>query len=552
MRHANVMSYLTIISRVTGLLRDKLCSYFIGVGTEWAAFWMGFQFPNLFRRIFGEGALTAIFVPTYTRVLETQGREAADRLASATVSLLVLVLGGITVLGEAILLPIALSGEVMPANRLAAAMIALMLPYCVMVCVVALLGAIASVHEKFSAQALSPIVLNVLMGLGAGLPVWLFSFAYPRELRVYFVAGAVLVAGVAQVLLMLPTMRRSGVTLRGVMRFRGSGVGKVVTAMLPMIVGLSAVQLNTFLDGQIAWWFSPDGHGGASTFTVLGMTFPTPMEAGALGKLSVAQRIYLLPVGIFGVAMATAIFPLMSKAAVAGDKAELRRLLTAGLRKTLFLSLPASVGMILIARPLIAVVYMGGGTSQADVDRAAWAAVFYCAGIWAFEAQMVILRVFYALQDRMTPLKVAGAMIVFNLGLNLSLIWVLKEGGIAASTTISAAVQCVVLLLLLRKRLGRLGLAQLRGPVWKGLLAAGVMGLAAWDAGAVLGWLGVRGEGRTAQVVLTALVQLPVMVGVAGVVYTGMALMLGMGEVRDMPVVGKVVRRWVTEKKTEA
>ena len=149
--HANLMSGLTILSRVGGLVRDKACSYFIGLNTTWTAFWMGFQFANLFRRIFGEGALTAVFVPVYTDLLHKHGREKATKLANATLTMLVLILFGLTLLGEAILVPIARSERVSDANRLAAAMIALMMPYCVMVCAVAVMGAIATVHEKFAA-----------------------------------------------------------------------------------------------------------------------------------------------------------------------------------------------------------------------------------------------------------------------------------------------------------------------------------------------------------------------------------------------------------------
>src|SRR5207244_3792401 len=154
---------------------------------------------------------------------------------------------------------------------------------------------------------------------------------------------------------------------------------------------------NTAMDSQIAWWLSPDGHDNHTFFTILGRTFPVAMQAGAVAKLSIAQRIYLLPVGIFGVAMATAVFPPMARAAADNNTPELKRLLIAGLRKTLFLSLPASVGMILVAKPLITLVYLGGSVTEDDVNRAYWASIFFCLGIWAFEAQMVIARVFFVL-----------------------------------------------------------------------------------------------------------------------------------------------------------
>ena len=211
----------------------------------------------------------------------------------------------------------------------------------------------------------------------------------------------------------------------------------------------------------------------STTFWPLAASSIYPWNVGAVGVLSVAQRLYLLPVGIFGVSMATAIFPLLSKAAIHNDTTELKRLLIAGLRKTLFISLPASVGMILIAPDLITVIY-----SPQDVDRSAWAAVWFCAGIWAFEGQMVLLRVFYALSDRLTPMKVAVAMVLLNFSLNITLVWFLREGGIALATTLSAIAQSAVLLFILRRRLGALGLRRLAGFIAKGLLACLIMAAA--------------------------------------------------------------------------
>jgi len=549
--HANLMSFLTIISRVFGLLRDKLCATYLGnKTTEWSAFWMGFQLPNLFRRIFGEGALTAIFVPIYTRTLHEKGQAEATRLASATVSLLVLVLGGLTILGEAVMLPILFTSNPGSNGWLAALMIAIMLPYCVMVCLVALLGAIATVHEKFIAQSISPIILNLFMAAAAAIPAWYWLGHHPgqilhlRDLRsaVTWVAVAVIAAGVVQVLQMLPTLRRSGVHLRPGLKLRDPALAEIVRSMVPMILGLSAVQFNTYMDTQIAWWLSPDGHKNLHQFIILGWTIPTPMDTGAVGILSVAQRLYMLPVGIFGVSMATAIFPQMSKAAANRDNLELKRLLVAGLRKTLFISLPATVGMMLLAKPLITIIY-----SHEGLERSTNAAIWFCAGIWAFEAQMVILRAFYALSDRITPMKVAVGMVILNFSLNLILVWFLQEGGIALSTTISAALQSCILLVILRKRLGRLGLRALRPFVWKSLLATALMAFAAYDALWIMTpHLPDGAKQLAALVFFTALVQLPVVLAVAIVTYVLAAYLLGLPDLKDLPVLGKILRRFST------
>ena len=535
------------MSRVAGLLRDKTCSYFLGVGTEWSAFWMGFQFPNLFRRVFGEGALTAVFVPVYTEILHKPGpeggRDAANRLASATVSALLLVLAAITAAGEAILLPLAFGNFLQPDNALAALMIALMLPYCILVCLVAIMSAVATVHEKFVAQSLSPIILNVFMAGSAGATVVLASAGYPLGERIVWVAGSVIVAGLVQFLQMAGTLRRSGVMIHPTLAFRASGLGAVLRPLLPIVIGYSAVQLNVFFDTQIAWWLSPDGHNGNGFFHLFGHVFPVAMQTGAVGKLSIAQRIYLLPVGIFGVAMATAIFPPMARAAARGDQVELKRLLIAGLRKTLFLSLPASFGMILVSKPLITLIYLGGKVDVGDIHRAYWASIWFCIGIWAFEAQMVIGRVFFVLKDTVTPTKVVLCMIVLNLGLNLILVWPLQEGGIALSTTIAAVIQSGVLLLILRRRLGPLGMRALAHNVLRGLAATLAMVLVGLVLNKLADAVHLGAGDEVREKLLTALVKLPLIVGASAAVYLGLAAAMGMPEVQEVPLVGRFFRK---------
>ena len=554
-RHANLMSVLTIVSRFGGLLRDKVCSYFIGLSPAWSAFWIGFIFPNLFRRIFGEGALTAVFVPVYTETLHKHGREAANKLASATVTLLILVLAAITLVGEAIALPIALSASGAIARsstdwdtiRLTAAMTAIMLPYCVLVCLVAIMGAIATVHEKFTAQALSPIILNLFMAGAVTLCVATVAGSTLRQ-RAFWVAIGVLLAGVVQVAQMLPTLWRSGVHLRPLLHFRQAGVGAILKPLLPIILGYSAVTINTALDSQIALWLSPDGHNGHAFFSLFGHILPVPMGDGAVAILSAAQRIYLLPVGIFGVSMAMAVFPPMARAAAASDIPELKRLLVAGLKKTLFLSIPASCGMILVAKPLLTIVYGGGQTSLAEVNRAYWASIFFCLGIWAFEAQMVILRVFFVLKDTKTPTKVALAMIALNFALNITLVWFLQEGGIALATTLAAIVQCAILIAILRRRLGRLGVRDLLRSAALGLLATTVMVAIGYMLSAIpmpwepAGILLADPAARFHAKLLTAFVKLPLLVSACAAIYITLTRFLNLGEVADLPIVGRFFR----------
>ena len=542
-RHANVISTLTVVSRISGLIRDKTCSYFLGVETEWSAFWMGFQFPNLFRRIFGEGALTAVFIPVYTRVQHQFGQEAADRLARAVIALLTLVLIALTAVGELIVLPIALSQSVLSNNRLAALMIAIMLPYSIAVCLVAILGALAAAHERFAAQALSPVINNLAMALAAALPVWFWTSHYPIVSRIKWVAAAVLISGALQIVLMMPTIWKISPAWRvGFINkpVWSDALREIIVTMLPMIAGLSAVQFNTFMDSQIAWWLSPDGHGGRTDFLLLGAHIHVPMLKGALGKLSVAQRIYLLPVGIFGVATATAVFPRLSRAAVAGNAGEVKSLMIQALRKSSFLSIPTTLGMILISPLLISVIYLGGQVTVEDVNHATWAARWFCAGIWAFEIQMILIRVFYAQRDTRTPMKIAAWMVLLNIALNLSLVWFMQEGGIAAGTTIAAIVQCIILLMVLKKRSGTLGLAELRPFLIKALFAGLIMFAAGWAVDDLLAQTPIL---DTSHRVLAALVRLPIVVLVAALVYGVAARLLAIPELAEAPLLKFLAKR---------
>ena len=541
-RHANLMSGLTIVSRVAGLVRDKLWSAYLALGPAFSSFAMGFQFPNLFRRLFGEGALTAIFVPIYTRIQKDYGQEAANRLAAATTTFLLLVLGGVTLLGELVLIPIALSSTVTPNNAFAALMVAIMLPYCIMICLVALFSAIASVHEKFTAQSISPIILNLITAAAAITPVLLYTAAYPIRKRVVWVAVSVLIAGVLQLLQMLPTLRRCGVRFPLTLSFRNTGIADVLKPLLPMIVGLSAVQFNVFMDGQIAWWLSSDGHNNNAFAMVFGHAIHLPLGPGALAKLFVAQRLYMLPVGIFGVSMATAIFPMLSKAAAASDTPEVKRLLIAGLRKTLFLSFPTSFGMIIVARLLITLIYSGPEVTPSDIDRATWATIWFCVGIWCFETQLVILRVFYAMRDTTTPMKTAVAMVLLNFSLNITLVWFMQEGGLALSTSISALVQSTILLAILRRRLGPLGVRSLASSIGLSLLATLVM----VEVGLLIRGIPLPWEGAAAGMrakILTALVKLPLIVSASAAVYFAITWFFGMPELADLPLLGRYLRK---------
>ena len=435
--HARTVTLLTFLSRIGGLLRDAVMSRVFGAGAAMDAFAFAFLVPNLFRRLFGEGALSAALLPAYTLWSERDPAVAA-RLAWIVIGRTMLLLGGIVLLSEVVLAILLAWGDG-PSTSLW--LLAAMLPYAPLICLTALLGSMLQVHHRFGPTAASPLLLNLLL-VGAALLAWRLDGGGAQGIRL--VAVAVLLAGAAQAAWSAWALHRVGALRRGVRTAEASaaaaGVGRMA---LPMILGLGVLQVNGLVDGVIASWPTLVGP------TVLGVEYP--LEQGAMALLGWAQRLYEFPLGVFGIAVATAIFPALSR--LGGDPAEFAAVLRRGIRLVLFMGLPASVGLMLVAEPLVAVVLEGGAFTAEDTRLAAWILLGYAPAVWAYSLNQVLVRAFYARGDSMTPVRVAMALVVLNLILNLTLIWTpLRTAGLAWSTAICAVVQGVVLWWILSRR----------------------------------------------------------------------------------------------------
>lgn len=451
--HAVVVGVLTFVSRITGLLRDAVLAAVFGRGATVDAFLMGFLVPNLFRRLFGEGALSAAFIPHYTRLLE-RDPAIAKRFAGVCVAGLVTVLAAITLVGELILAGMLWSGDWTTESSLVIRLTMIMLPYMPMICLVALIGGILQVHHKFGAPAAVPVLLNLAMIAftlaGAGY------FVGPDELRLpriaHTVAIGVLVAGVLQLIWQVVALLRT-TSIRVALADTGPEVRSMLRVMGPMVIGLAVFQINAFLDSLIAFGLSPDE--GSQTIDLFGKTVALPIEMGGVGALQWAQRLYQFPLGVFGIAIATAIFPALSRMATDDEPTGFRRILRHGLRLTMFIGLPASVGLILVREPLTAVVYQRGRFNAEDTVLVASILMGYAASVWAYSMTHVLTRAFYAKHDAKTPLKISMVMVAFNFALNLTLIWPLGVAGLAWSSAISAVGQVIFLLIFIRRHVDR-------------------------------------------------------------------------------------------------
>jgi putative peptidoglycan lipid II flippase len=456
-RHAGLIAGLTALSRLLGLARDAICASAFGAGAVWDAFVFAFRAPNLLRRLLGEGALTAAFVPELSREMETGSAEEAQAVAGRVAGAATAVLIGLVLLGEALVLGARSLSSPGSSWWLALTLTAVLLPYAVFICLTALAGAVLNVLGHFTAPAAAPLVLNVawILAVAAVAP----AITQDRQGQAFVLAGAVLLAGGVQLWSQLMALKANRFRCRLVFGPPGPDVARVARAMLPVALGLAAFQVNVLLDGAIAIWLA--GPRGAPVFTLARLVARYPMEVGANSVLYYANRLVQLPLGVFGIALATAAFPLLSRQASRRDWPGFSASLSQALGFVVFIGLPASTGLFLIRSSLVELLFERGAFTSGMTVRTATALGCYSAGIWAYCALHVLTRALYALGRHSVPAIVAGVTVGVNLALNLILVWPFGEAGLAASTSLCAAVQAVFLAAFLN----RLGLLAARSDI---------------------------------------------------------------------------------------
>lgn len=433
------VSSVTLLSRFGGLLREVLVQRMFGDTALGSAFAAGFQVPNLFRRLFGEGALSAAFIPEYAQLVKHDPPR-ANQLASIIAWRLLLATTALTLLVELALLIVLLSVPHDHTRTLSITIIMVMLPYMPLICVAAILGGMLQVHHRFAAAAAGPILLNSMI-LAVGL-YFLLTGQLASKGVAYALGVATVASGITQCLWYARLLRPHVAWTR---RFDDARPNAAATLkrFTPAAIGLGTLQLNTFLDTLIAMWPIWVGP------TLLGQAYPLDERSNVI--LTGAQRLYQFPLGVFGIAVATAVFTLLARHA--DDPLAFLDTLRRGIRLSLFIGLPASIGLFLVAHQAIAVPYSGGsaGWSAGGVERGAAVLAGFALAIWAYSLNHVLTRAFYARGDTRTPMRVAIAMVILNIALNLALIWPLREAGLAWATAISATVQCIALIILARR-----------------------------------------------------------------------------------------------------
>lgn len=485
---AKLIGAITFLSRLLGLARESVASGYFGRGAIYSAFQLAFTIPNLFRKLLGEGALSAAFIPLYAQSVKRDRTSPGSaelnsgEFASASVNLLCAILLCLTIVGEA-LLGLAWWLVPMPWDYLLATKLtAIMLPYVLLVCGTAFLGSILQVHQRFAAITFTAVVSNICLIIAMVLAARRFDLSSSDgQLRaVTWLSASVLVAGFLQVLMLLPSLRAIGFRFRPAFHFLTPAVRRMVKLTIPVALSAGVLQVSTLLDKAIAFVLSqgPD----RTTLNLFGQALRYPMQEGATQRLNWAQFMYQFPLGVFAIAIATAIFPRLSTdadhqhGALRGATEQFKSVLRKGVEASLFIGLPASVGMVVVRYPAVQLLFQHGVFSTEDTRLVALSTAIYSSAIWAFSLQQILNRAYYALHDTTTPLVWGIVNLVMNLVIELPLLWTgLGECGMAVGTMVSFSLQAVVMLFMLDRRVGGMGLRQCASPVIRMVAASGVM-----------------------------------------------------------------------------
>lgn len=470
-----IVSLGTLLSRILGMARDIGMASLFGAGTVLDAFILAFRLPNLTRQLFGEGALTTAFLPIFVRELESEGREAARATLSAVAFALGMFLFALIVIGESVSLGILWSMDVSDSTRLLIELFMIFWPYMLFICMSALFCAALHSMKQFLWPALVPVVLNVVWLIG--IVAAYFQLQDDPE-RARFVAGCLTFAGMLQMLLPAFLVQRHGVGWTKQWRDGWKHVREVFAAMVPVIAGLSILHVNSILDSVIAWSLAKPESGEPAWCEMLGIS--PILEPGTTTALYIGQRMFQFPLGVFGLALGTVLYPVLTRHALRGETDLLRHELSRGLRLVLAVAIPASLGLALLASPITNLLFRHGQFTADDARLSSQMIAVYGLGVWIYILLTILNRAFYALNDRMTPLRFGLVALVTNLILNVILVWSFGGIGLAIASVMATTLQVGLTTHRLHVRIEGLPWKEIRIVALLTLIVTAVMGLACY------------------------------------------------------------------------
>jgi putative peptidoglycan lipid II flippase len=477
-RSAGIVSMAVMASRVLGLVREMVFAFFFGASKSYAidAYFIAFRIPNLLRDLFAEGALSSAFVTVFSDYLVTKGEKAAFRLSNLIATALMLILGILVVLGiifaHTVVAIIAPGYESEPQKfELTVRLTRIMMPFILLIAMAAKAMGILNARDRFGVPALASSFFN-LGSIVGGLAFALFlvdpTFAHPvssivdRPTEAIFgMAYGVLIGGFLQFAVQWPSLRRAGFRYRPMLSFSDPGVRRILNLMGPAVIGAAAVQVNVLINSNFASKIPGDG---------------------PVAWLSYAFRLMQFPIGVFGVAIATATLPSISRSAALEELGTFKRTLASSIRLAFLLTVPSAVGLAVLSRPIIALIYQRGPFQSVDTDHTAGALAFYSIGLAGYAAIRILAPAFYALNDARTPMMISLLSIVINFVMNSILVGPLRERGLALSTSTVALMNFGLLYLIMRRRVDGIEGKRTAILLSKILAASGVMGIVCWVA----------------------------------------------------------------------
>jgi putative peptidoglycan lipid II flippase len=436
LKSSGAMAAATMASRVLGMVREMVYAAFMGNTWVASAFTLAFQVPNLFRRLLGEGALTAAFIPLFKQKEAREGEAEMWRTANAVISGLVTVAAAVTVLaivGISLALTVG-EGRFNDDTKLMLKLLRLMFPYMLLVCLAAVLISMANARGHFFVPALGAAVLNLVMIASVLLLAPLMGRAL--EQQIVGLAVGVVLAGLAQAFFQLPSLQREGFRYQWVSPWRDPTVREVVRKMVPGSIGVAAFQINVLATQCFSFWYDPT----------------------IVATFNYSVRLMELPQGMFGISLATYLLPTLSGLAAQKKFPEFRQTLSQGLSYLAFANLIATAIALTLAEPIVRLIFERGMFGPDATRRVAVALSCLAPGLLMFSMNNILARAFFALDDIKTPMKISMLCLALNLGFALWLVQPYREAGLGVANTLSACVNLGLLTYALRRKLSRLGL----------------------------------------------------------------------------------------------
>jgi len=493
-RSAGIVSIAVFMSRITGLMRESIMARLFGAGLIYDAFMLGFRIPNLTRDLFAEGALSSAFVPTFTEYVALRGKEEAARLVNLVATALIIVVGALCALGMVFapfLVHLLAPGYAAVPGKfeLAVRMTRIMFPFLLLVALAAQAMGVLNASNRFGVPAMASTFFNI-GSVGFGVVIGILMGPTLHLSRIEGMAIGVVLGGALQLFWQMPSLNRLGFKFQPAFDWSHPGLVRIFQLMVPAILGNAAVQINVMVNTNFA------------------STISDPLRGmdGPVSWLSYAFRFMQLPLGLFGVAMASATLPSISRSAAAGDIDEFRRTLSKSLGMVFLLTVPSSVGLVVLGKSIIGGIYQGGRFQLYDTQQTSVALSCYAVGLAGYAALKVLNPAFYALGDARTPMLVSLASVAINFATAEAMIRLtpLGHAGLALSTSAVALFGFVALFLILRERIGGLHGRELAAGVGKVVIASAAMGgAAALSSHGMERWLGVSQPARLADLAVS-------------------------------------------------